>query len=100
MALTLEHIATVVESIVADYDVKAVYLFGSFARGEQTPDSDVDLRLSCGPEMNYGALMELSARLEQALGCAVELVTNPPERMRPAFRARIERDEVMLYEAA
>lgn len=88
------------ESVASDYDVRAAYLFGSFARGEQTPDSDIDIRLSCGPEMNYGSLLEISTRLEQALGCAVELVTNPPERMRPAFRARIERDEVMLYEAA
>ena len=39
-------------------------------------------------------------RLEVELGRRVEIVTNPPERMLPAFRKRIEKDEVLLYEAA
>lgn len=76
------------------------YLFGSFARGEQTPDSDIDLRLVCGETMTFGTLYELSLELEEELGREVEIVTNPPEHMRPAFRKNIEHDEVRLYEAA
>ena len=84
---------------LAQYDVSEAYLFGSFARGEQTPDSDIDLRLVCGNTMRFGALYELSHELEKELGRKVDIVTNPPERMRPAFRKSIEQDEVRVYEA-
>ena len=37
--------------------------------------------------------------LEKELGRKVDIVTNPPEHMRPAFRKNLEQDEVRLYEA-
>lgn len=92
-------ISTAVTRVLAQYDVSEAYLFGSFARGEQTPDSDIDLRLVCGNTMTFGALLELSHELEKELGRKVDIVTNPPEHMRPPFRKSIEQDEVRLYEA-
>lgn len=92
-------ISTAVSRVLARYDVREAYLFGSFARGEQTPDSDIDLRLVCGNTMTFGALLELSHELEKELGRKVDIVTNPPEHMRPAFRNNLEQDEVRLYEA-
>ena len=89
-----------VSRVLSRYDVREAYLFGSFARGEQTPDSDIDLRLVCGDSMTFGTLYEISLELEEELGREVEIVTNPPEHMRPAFRKNIEQDEVRLYEAA
>ena len=81
------------------YDVREAYLFGSFARGEQTPDSDIDLRIVCGDKMTFGTLYELSLKLENELGRKVDIVTNQPEHMRPSFRESIEQDEVCIYEA-
>lgn len=92
-------ISTAATRVLAQYDVSEAYLFGSFARGEQTPDSDIDLRLVCGNIMTFGALYELSHELEKELGRKVDIVTNPPERMRSAFRESIEQDEVRIYEA-
>lgn len=92
-------ISTAVTRVLAQYDVSEAYLFGSFARGEQTPNSDIDLRLACGNTMTLGALYELSYELEKELGRKVDIVTNPPEHMRPAFRKSIEQDEVRVYEA-
>lgn len=91
-------ISTAVSRVLAQYDVSEAYLFGSFARGEQTPDSDIDLRLVCGNTMTFGTLYELSYELGKTLGRKVDIVTNPPEHMRPAFRKSIEKDEVRLYE--
>lgn len=90
-------ISTAVTRVLAQYDVSAAYLFGSFARGEQTPDSDIDLRLVCGNTMTFGTLYELSHELERELGRKVEIVTNPPEHMRPAFRKSIRQEEIRLY---
>lgn len=92
-------ISTAVSRVLAQYDVSEAFLFGSFARDEQTPDSDIDLRLVCGNTMTFGTLYELSHELEKELGQKVDIVTNPPEHMRPAFRKSIEQDEVRVYEA-
>lgn len=92
-------ISTSASRVLAQYDVSEAYLFGSFARGEQTPDSDIDLRLVCGNTMTFGTLYKLSHELERELGRKVDIVTNPPERMRSAFRESIEQDEVRVYEA-
>lgn len=92
------YISTAVSRVLARYDASEAYLFGSFARGEQTPDSDIDLRLVCGNTMTFGTLYELSHELEKELGRKVDIVTNPPEHMRPAFRKSIEQDEVRIYD--
>ena len=96
---TLADISSTISRVLARYDVREAYLFGSFARGEQAPDSDIDLRLACGATMTFGTLYELSLELEKELGRKVDIVTNPPEHMRPAFRKNLEQDEVRLYEA-
>lgn len=97
--ITLADISSAVSRVLPRYDVREAYLFGSFARGEQTPDSDIDLRLACGDSMTFGALYQLSLDLEDELGRKVDIVTNPPQRMRPTFRKNIEQEEVRLYEA-
>lgn len=97
--ISFDYISSAVSRVLAQYDVREAYLFGSFARGEQTPNSDIDLRLVCGNTMTFGTLYELSHELERELGRKVDIVTNPPEYMRPAFRKSIEQDEVRVYEA-
>lgn len=95
--ITPTDISTAASRVLAQYDVSEAYLFGSFARGEQTPNSDIDLRLVCGNVMTFGTLYELSHELERELGRKVEIVTNPPEHMRPAFRKSIKQEEIRLY---
>ena len=97
--ITLADISSTISRVLARYDVREAYLFGSFARGEQAPDSDIDLRLACGATMTFGTLYELSLELEKEPGRKVDIVTNPPEHMRTAFRKNLEQDEVRLYEA-
>ena len=96
--VSLADISSAASRMLVQYDFSEAYLFGSFARGEQTPDSDIVLRLVCGNTMTFGTLYELSHELEKELGRKVDIVTNPPEHMRPAFRKSIEQDEVRMYE--
>lgn len=95
--ITPTDISTAASRVLAQYDVSEAYLFGSFARGEQTPNSDIDLRLVCGNAMTFDTLYELSHELERELGRKVDIVTNPPEHMRPAFRKSIKQEEIRLY---
>ncbi len=96
--VSLADISSAASRMLVQYDVSEAYLFGSFARGEQTPDSDIDLRLACGNTMTFGTLYELSHELEKELGRKVDIVTSPPEHMRPPFRKSIELDEVCIFE--
>lgn len=97
--ITPADISSAVSRVLPRYDVREAHLFGSFARGEQTPDSDIDLRLACGDNMTFDALYQLSLDLEDELERKVDIVTNPPQHMRPTFRKNIKQDEVRLYEA-
>ena len=96
---TSEAIREVLNAVLAGRDVKKAYLFGSYARGEQLSESDIDLRFLCGDTMTFGQLDEIREELEESLGVKLDIVTASPEQMRPRFYDRIRRDEVLLYEA-
>src|SRR5213593_4688717 len=56
--------------------VRRLALFGSVARGEARPSSDVDLLVEFAPgQKSFDRFMALSELLERLLGCPVELVT-------------------------
>lgn len=68
------------QRILAHYGVREAYLFGSAARGDVRPDSDVDLGvLGCTPALFY----RLSVDLERALDLPLDLVDldSAPEDM-------------------
>lgn len=79
-----------------------IYVFGSFARGESTPQSDIDLLIRLKPPEARPALgllgfIKLEQTLTKQLKCEVDLVTE--EELNPRRRLNIERDRVVLYEA-
>ncbi len=61
---------------LAFYGVKNIGLFGSFIRGDQTPDSDIDILVEFTPEKHtFDNFMEVAFFLEKILGRKVDLVT-------------------------
>jgi hypothetical protein len=68
--------------------VQRIGLFGSFVRGEQRPDSDVDFLVDFDPlQKTFDHFMELSFFLEEALHRRIELVT--PESLSPHLKPHI-----------
>ena len=65
-------------------------LFGSVARNEAGPDSDVDLLVALGPDGDLFDLINLSFALEELLGVKVDLTT--PKALKPLTRPSIARD--------
>ena len=55
---TLDEIKSIATPIARQYGVAAMYLFGSYARGEATPKSDLGFRIERG---RIRSLFELSA---------------------------------------
>ena len=60
---TLEEIREIVSRLAAQYGAKRVYLFGSFARGDMTESSDIDLRIDKGNIKGF----QLAGLLRRAL---------------------------------
>ena len=95
-ALYLDEIRDAAADLGRRYDVDRVYLFGSYARGDQTADSDVDLRIDEG---NIGGLFALSGlwlALRERMGKDVDLLTT--DSLDEAFLKEIQPEEILLYE--
>jgi uncharacterized protein len=60
---------------INSYGVKSLALFGSVARGEARPDSDVDLLVEFNRPVGLFGLIALQLRLEELLGCPVDIGT-------------------------
>jgi predicted nucleotidyltransferase len=76
---------------LAFYGVKNIGLFGSFARGDQTPLSDIDILVEFLPEKHtFDNFMEVAFLLEEILERKVELVT--PEALSPHIGPHILRE--------
>ena len=81
--------------------VKRISLFGSYARGEETVESDIDLLIALKPSEKRPVLglfdfIKLEQGLKEKLGREVDLITE--EGMNPRRRPYIETDRVVLYE--
>ena len=66
------------------FKVQRLALFGSYARGDQSPDSDVDILVEVDPSVGLG-FVDLAERIEEVLGLPVELVSHralTPKRMK------------------
>ncbi len=92
---SISDIKRIVGDIARQYGAERIYLFGSYARGEATEASDIDLRIDKG--MVHGLqIAGLLGDLEDALGRKVDLIST--KGMDTQFRQAITPDEVLLYE--
>jgi uncharacterized protein len=83
-----------VVAAAAAHGVSGLNVFGSVARAEDRPDSDIDLLADLPPGMSLFALGRLQAELEAILGARVDLV--PVQDLKPEVRARADADLVPL----
>lgn len=79
-------------STLREYGVKRAWLFGSFARGEQTRTSDIDLLVEFRDDYDYGILMHLGEDLAEVAGRPVDVLT----KIKEPFRRFIEPDLIEL----
>jgi predicted nucleotidyltransferase len=70
------------------YGVKRIGLFGSLTRGEQTPESDLDILVEFERDQKtFDNYMDLKIFLEELFACNVDLVVK--EALKPALKESI-----------
>lgn len=101
----VNEISYIIAPIVEALEIERVWLFGSYARGEASEDSDIDLRIEGGKIRGMFGLGRLYDELTNALGKSVDLVTteglnHKANRERTEiFRKNIVEDEKLIYES-
>lgn len=66
--LTLQEIESIVKSLLAKYDAEYALLFGSYARGEATPESDIDVIVVGGEGFIPRNIFALAEELRELSG--------------------------------
>ncbi|MBR0480684.1 nucleotidyltransferase family protein [Candidatus Saccharibacteria bacterium] len=92
----MDEIKTAVTKAGKKYGIKNAYLFGSYARGEATEDSDVDIIIDRGEVKTYNQYADLHYELENDLG-EVDLLST--DGIHPRFYELIKNDRIPLYGA-
>jgi len=81
--------------ILKKHKVKRAGIFGSYARGEETKDSDIDILIEVGDKkFSLLDLAGLENELERNLGKKVEVLTY--KGIHPLLKKRILKEEVKI----
>lgn len=75
------------------FKIRSMALFGSFARGDAGPDSDVDILVDVDPSIGL-EFVSLAERIQEALGLPVDLVSS--RAVKPAYRKEIESELIYV----
>jgi uncharacterized protein len=75
--MSIDEVKEKITPILRAYGIKKASVFGSVSRGDDRPDSDVDLLLEFKPEKTMGIYeyIGLQYKLEEILGKDVDLVS-------------------------
>lgn len=83
-----------IRAIVARHHGRSVAIFGSVARGEEHPGSDIDFLVELDPDARPIEILSIGVALEEALGVKVDVGT--PETLRERIRDGVLAEAVPL----
>ena len=95
---SIEQIKNIVQDYFETQPVEKAWVFGSYARGKQTPESDIDILVDYGEGRKpslltiAGIKIELEARFKKK----VDLV--PEDCLFENIRPYVDRDKILIYE--
>ena len=106
MVYTLDEIRSRIAPVAEKYQLRAVYLFGSYARNEATETSDVDILIDRHGSVRRGMfdMGGLYNDLRESVGKEIDLVTTQTleqqntQQRTPWFVENLRKEMVLLYE--
>jgi len=82
------------DELIREFKVASLALFGSVARDEAGPDSDVDVLVRFAEPPGWDGYLALKWRLEELLGTSVDLVMDGA--LRPWARSTVESESIRV----
>lgn len=79
-----------IKEILSPFQPKEIGVFGSYARGDNKKDSDLDLLVAFGKKINLLELVGIELELSEAIGIKVDLVTK--NSLSPLIKKIVEKD--------
>jgi hypothetical protein len=107
MVYTIDELKAKIKPIAEKYDLPAVYVFGSYARGEATEDSDIDILIDkTGSKVKSlfdlgGLYNDLSEDFEKKVDIVTTytLMKSPKKRRGfPSLKENVLNERVAIYE--
>ena len=94
--LSIKKIKQSIKPIIDKYEIKELYLFGSYARGEANRNSDIDIYCDKGIAKTFIMQQRLIDELENALGKKVDFVTTT-STLSEDFKKNLMEDRIRLW---
>ena len=93
--LTIKQIKERILPIANKYNIHDIYLFGSYARGEATNQSDVDIYCESGDVRSFDAAFDFEGELKNALNKDVDVIYFS-DRINNFFKEQLDIDKIKL----
>jgi len=94
MNMELKEIKSKIIPVLKRNDIKRAAIFGSFVRGEQKKDSDIDILVEFDGKKSLLDLVGLKIELEEILGRKVDVLTY--NSLHPLLRDRILQEQKVI----
>ena len=98
--ISIEEIKEKAIPILRDYPVNKAILFGSFAKGEASVTSDIDLYIDTNGKLKGLDFVGLIEKLAEALGVDIDLFDESHIERNSLFEQEIEKSGVAIYETS
>ena len=95
VVLSLDNIKSIVTEVFSNYHVESCYLFGSYAKGKATPQSDIDLMIVS--DVEGIKFYQLNGDLETKLNKKVDLLTSETATQNIKLMNEILKDGIKVY---
>jgi predicted nucleotidyltransferase len=92
--MKLEEIKVKITPILRRYDVRKAAIFGSFVKGEEREDSDIDILVEFKGEKSLLDLAGLKIELEENLGRKVDVLTY--NSLHPLLKDKILQEQKVI----
>ncbi len=96
MKVNKENLFKKIISLIKKHGAKKIAVFGSYARGEEKPKSDIDILVEFSERKSLLDIVGIEQELSDTLGIKVDLLTE--KSISPYLIGRIKKEMKVIYE--